>query len=148
MKMTWSRWKSEENCHVLVRHFYGDSPSKTLSCREINCFFRDVKWCCNASWGLKGLMTNINSKRSTQYAGYRRCHLVRFCGWQPGCLWPLCTESKWSRKWRRKCPDWWKEDLITWSHDNRLYRVETGFSVLSWDRFVYAGLMVGQRRRW
>ena len=27
-----------------------------LSCREIKSVFRDVKWCFNASWGLKGLM--------------------------------------------------------------------------------------------
>ena len=29
--------------------------SKTLHCREIKSVFMDVKWCLNASWGLKGL---------------------------------------------------------------------------------------------
>ena len=47
-------WKIKENCHVLVNQFRGNFCSKTLSCRQINCVFRDVKWCSHASWGLKG----------------------------------------------------------------------------------------------
>ena len=54
--MTWCGWKIQENCHVLVKQFHGYSPSKTLSCREINCVSRDVKWCFNASSGIKGLL--------------------------------------------------------------------------------------------
>ena len=41
----------------MVNHYPGNFHSKTLSCRKMNQFsFRDVKWCFNASWGLKGLM--------------------------------------------------------------------------------------------
>ena len=49
MKMTCSGWKIKENCHA------GNFPSKTIGCREIKFVLRDVKWCFNASWGLKGL---------------------------------------------------------------------------------------------
>ena len=48
-------WKIKENCHVLVNQFHGNFRSKTLGCRGIKSVFRDVKWCFNASWGLKGL---------------------------------------------------------------------------------------------
>ena len=48
-------WQIEENSHVLVNQFHGDAHSKTPSCREINLVFRVVKWCFNASWGLKGI---------------------------------------------------------------------------------------------
>ena len=56
MKMTWCGLKIKENYHVLVNQFHWNFRSKTLSCRKIKYVFRDVKWCCNASWGLKGLM--------------------------------------------------------------------------------------------
>ena len=55
--MTWCSLKITENYHVLVNQFQGNSRSKTLSCRKIKYIFRDVKWCFNASWGLKGLKT-------------------------------------------------------------------------------------------
>ena len=57
--MIWCGWKRKENCHVLVNQFHGNFPPKTPSCREINCVFRDVKWCFNASCGLKGLILKI-----------------------------------------------------------------------------------------
>ena len=61
MKMTRSGWKIKENCHVLVNQFYDNFRSKALGCRKIKSVFRDVKWCSNASWGLKGLtMQTIN----------------------------------------------------------------------------------------
>ena len=53
--MIWSGWKIKENNHVLVNQFYGNFHSKTPSGRKIKCFFRDVKWCFDASWGPKGL---------------------------------------------------------------------------------------------
>ena len=56
MKMIWCGWKSIQTCHVLVNQFHGNFHPKTLSCRRIKSVFRDVKWCFNASWGLKGLM--------------------------------------------------------------------------------------------
>ena len=31
---------------------------KPIGCRKINSFFRNVKWCFNASWGLKGSTHN------------------------------------------------------------------------------------------
>ena len=52
-------FKIKENCHVLVNQFHGIFRSKTPSCREIQSVFRDVKWCSNASWGLKGLKRGI-----------------------------------------------------------------------------------------
>ena len=58
MKMIWSGWKNEKNCHVLVNQFHGNIHPKTCkspSYRKIKSVFRDVKWCFNASWGLKGL---------------------------------------------------------------------------------------------
>ena len=56
MKMIWSGWKIKKNYHVLANQFHGNFRSKTLGCRQIMFFFRDVKWCFNASWGLKGLI--------------------------------------------------------------------------------------------
>ena len=47
--------KIEENYHVLVNHFDGNFRIKTLGLRKIKTVFRNVKWCFNASWGLKGL---------------------------------------------------------------------------------------------
>ena len=47
--------KFEENCHVLINQLHRNFHSKTLSCRKIKSVFRDVEWCFNASWGLKGL---------------------------------------------------------------------------------------------
>ena len=40
---------------IAVKQFHGNFPSEILSCRKIRSVFRDVKWCFNASWGLKGL---------------------------------------------------------------------------------------------
>ena len=54
--MIWCGWKIKENCNVLVNQFLGNFPSKTLGCRKIKSVSRDVKWCVNASWGLKGLI--------------------------------------------------------------------------------------------
>ena len=47
---------------------------------EINCIFKDVKWCVNASWGLKGLRVtqrqrfcqvkkNQNSEKNSEVGG-------------------------------------------------------------------------------
>ena len=58
--MIWCGLKIKENCHVLVNQFHGNFPSKTLGCRKINYVFRDVKWCFNASCGLKGLNLKSN----------------------------------------------------------------------------------------
>ena len=55
MKMIWSGLKIKENCHILLNKFLGNFHSKTPSCRKSKSVFRDVKWCFNASWGLKGL---------------------------------------------------------------------------------------------
>ena len=44
----------KKNCHVLVNQFHGNFPI-TLGCGKIKSALRDVKWCFNASWGLKGL---------------------------------------------------------------------------------------------
>ena len=59
MKMIWSGWKIKENCHVLVNQFHGNFHSKTVSCRKMKSVFMDVKWCFNASWGLKGLILSM-----------------------------------------------------------------------------------------
>ena len=53
--MTWCGLKIKENYHILVNKFHGNFRSKTLSFKKIKSVFRDVKWCFNASWGLKGL---------------------------------------------------------------------------------------------
>ena len=52
--MIWCCLKIKENCHVLVNQFHGNFRFKTLGCRKIKSVFRDVKWCFNASGGLKG----------------------------------------------------------------------------------------------
>ena len=75
MKMIWSEWKIKENCHVLANQFFGNFRSKTLGCWKIKPVFRDVKWCFNASCGLKGLRCELlpqflwqgESKISTLY---------------------------------------------------------------------------------
>ena len=53
--MIWSGWKIKENCTVLVSHFRGNFHCKALSCRKIRSVSREMIWCFNASWGLKGL---------------------------------------------------------------------------------------------
>ena len=35
--------KLKEKCHVLVKEFHGNFPSKTVSCRKIKSVSRDVK---------------------------------------------------------------------------------------------------------
>ena len=57
--MIWSGWKIKENYHVLVNQFHGNFHSKTVSCKKIQSVFRDVKWCFNAMWGLKGMLVTI-----------------------------------------------------------------------------------------
>ena len=63
MQMILCDLKIEENYHVLVNQFHGNNHSKTLGCKEINSVFRDVKWCFNASWGLKGLTLFLRGNR-------------------------------------------------------------------------------------
>ena len=41
---------------LLVNHFHGNFRSKTFGCQKIKSVVSDVKWCFNASWGLKGLL--------------------------------------------------------------------------------------------
>ena len=53
--MTWNKGKIKQNCHVLVNQFHGKFYSKALSCGKIKYVHRNLKWCFNASWGLKGL---------------------------------------------------------------------------------------------
>ena len=59
MKMTWSEWQMKENCYVLVKEFHENFHSKTLSYRKIKSVFSVVKWCFNASWGLKVLRVYV-----------------------------------------------------------------------------------------
>ena len=49
----------------MVNHFYGNFHSKTLGCRL--SVFRDVKWCFNASWGLKGLNNKALMVKTEQH---------------------------------------------------------------------------------
>ena len=56
--MIWCGLKIEEICYVLVSQFHGNFRSKIPNCRKIEIVFGDVKWCFNASWGLKGLTNN------------------------------------------------------------------------------------------
>ena len=53
MKMTWSGWKMEGNCYVLVKQFHENLFLKPLKCREIKSVFRDLKWCFDASRALR-----------------------------------------------------------------------------------------------
>ena len=46
-----------------MNQFHENNHSKTLGCMKIKSVFRAVKWCFNASWGLKGLNININALR-------------------------------------------------------------------------------------
>ena len=50
-----SNWRKACNAKVTdLSEFYGNFRFKTPGCRKIKSVFRDVKWCFNASWGLKG----------------------------------------------------------------------------------------------
>ena len=49
-----------KNCRVLVNKFLGNIHSKPPSCGKFKSVFRDVKWCFNASWGLKGLRAKLD----------------------------------------------------------------------------------------
>ena len=70
MKMIWCGWKSKETCYILVNQFHVNLHSKTLSCREIKSVLKDVKWCFNASWGLKWLSV---LKRIKTIIAFKRC---------------------------------------------------------------------------
>ena len=59
MKMIWCGLKIKQNCPVLVNQFHRNFHSKTPSCRKFKSVFRDIKWCFNASWGLKGLKSYL-----------------------------------------------------------------------------------------
>ena len=103
MKMIWCEWKIEENDHVLVNQFHGNFHSKTLGCRKIRSVIRDVRWCFNALWGLKGLMnyqcgillaisiscvflqqTRIFRTLKTDSFFARRCSIIMFMGFRKG----------------------------------------------------------------
>ena len=80
IKMIWSGWKIEENCHVLVNKLHWNFRSKTLCCRKIKSVFGDVKWCFNASWGLKGLKHCINCLPQSYLKAFHvssNCHYKR-----------------------------------------------------------------------
>ena len=57
--MIWCGLQIKENYHVFVNQFHGNFHSQTPICRKIISVVRNVKWCFNASWGLKGLNTDI-----------------------------------------------------------------------------------------
>ena len=61
MKMIWCGLKIKETYHVLANQFHGIFHSKTLVFWKIRYVFRNVKWCFNASWGLKGLTIPITT---------------------------------------------------------------------------------------
>ena len=73
MKMIWCGLKIEENCYVLINQFRENFRSETLDCRKTKSVFRDVKWCLNASWGLKGL----NTKQYIPVRRRQKCVLKR-----------------------------------------------------------------------
>ena len=50
---------------MLLNQFHGNFRSKTLGFGKIKSVFRDVKWCFNASWGLKGLNALVNFSAHT-----------------------------------------------------------------------------------
>ena len=58
---TCSRWRWLEvgdkwkNILLFLKLFYENFRSKTARLHEIKSFFRDARWCFNASWGPKGL---------------------------------------------------------------------------------------------
>ena len=54
MKMTWSGWQMKKIL-LFLKQFQENCRYKTTRFQEIKSFFSDVKWCFNASWGLKGL---------------------------------------------------------------------------------------------
>ena len=72
MEIIWCGLKIKENCDVLVCRFNGNFYSETLGCRKIKCVFRDLKWCFNASWGLKWLTCSSNIHAHTVAAHCRR----------------------------------------------------------------------------
>ena len=95
MKMIWSEWKNKEKWNVLVNQFHRNFCSKTLSCGKIKSVFRDLKWCCNASWGLKGLnmfgeLIRVCVDRRLHDKAVRTtfCHLVRKYSPWPQSDWP------------------------------------------------------------
>ena len=82
--------KNTENYHALVNQFPRNFRSRTLSCRKIRYVFSDVKWCFNASWGLKGL-------NSDQYVIVMRL-VWDWSGsvavrWQSSCRQTIATEG-------------------------------------------------------
>ena len=46
---------NEKNILLFLKQFRENFRSKTTRFREIKSFFRDAKWCFDASWGFKGL---------------------------------------------------------------------------------------------
>ena len=70
------REKVKENCHVFVNQFLGNIHSKTFGCWKIESVFGDVKWCFNASWGLKGLVCDRGSNLCVSEPVYLQIHIT------------------------------------------------------------------------
>ena len=51
--------KKQRNCHVLINQFHRNFHSKTIACKKIKYVFRNVEWCLNVSWELKGLRVSL-----------------------------------------------------------------------------------------
>ena len=83
MKMIWSGWKIKENCHVLVNQFHGNFHFETPSCRKLSLVFSDVKWCFNASLGLKELTHWDRFSQTKKVGGYYSC-LHEMFSWLTG----------------------------------------------------------------
>ena len=86
--MIWCGVKIKENCYALVNQFYGIFCSKTLCCRKIKSVFRDVKWCFNASWGLKGLKQRwcvLHVSCDVMFLTNPGAHLILFYCWHTVC---------------------------------------------------------------
>ena len=94
MKMIWSGWESKGNCHVLVNQSHWNIPSRSPSCRQITSIFRDVKWCFNASWGLKGLSREF----TIVIFIHQKSRIISQKSICNGCRWLLEVSRKW-KKW-------------------------------------------------
>ena len=101
--MIWCGVKIKENCYALVNQFHGNFRSKILCCRKIKSVFRDVKWCFNASWGLKGLNRLNVADRDIGDAHLTLCVLITTTDIlsQTFNLW-LKKVEYWNWSWRRR----------------------------------------------
>ena len=89
--MIWCGWGIKENCHVLVNQFHGNIHFKTSNYRKNKSISRYLKWCFNASRGLKGLMSGAYWDKAMSLFMLPPCKIIDR-GFVAKCIFPAHSQ--------------------------------------------------------